>query len=87
MLLLVLLCCLRCLLLLYITCNCDAEMGSLTRSAWSNCWPAGQFWPANNYGDLRDYDRVAMRPENPGHVRKSGVLSGDNMTVRKFAQM
>ena len=47
-------------------------------AAWSNCWPA------NNYGD---YDRVAMRPENSGHVRNLSVLSGDNMAVRKFAEM
>ena len=45
------------------------------------------FWPANNYGDWRDYDRVAMRPENSEHVRNAGVLSRDNMAVRKFAQM
>ena len=45
---------------------------------------AGQFWLANNYGD---YDRVSMRPANSGHVRNSSVLSGDDMAVRKFAQM
>ena len=55
-----------------------------SKTAWSNCRPVGQFRPANNHSD---YDKVAMRPENSGHVRNSGVLSRDNIAVRKFAQM
>ena len=39
-------------------------------SAWLNCRPVDQFWPANNYDDQHDYNRVAMRPKNSGHVQK-----------------